>query len=1281
MIVIMSKAKATNLDIAMERIIGFAQKFDQAHFDLACHAAFPQTLTPDLLYQIWLRFVPQAPWTAVARILLSRLCREVGYELYEMDVAVRNLLLTELKEDERFGKQQLDKLAEFYTYYLKQQFGSEEGQGEDLTKPQYWTALASTKPENLSREFAKAIESRLKQKNWKELFRLASFIEAVPEALVEFEAPLITYARGMLSYTTGDLEGAAEEFSKLQRRELQVEIAGVNLSIPDEVPLIKVDLDFLLRLLQIISDSKGNPEIVYPILQENLDKFDDSFATLLRNCIAFFVPLEELDQARKIVASIVTLSNLLTQFPLGNRANNLEIAITGYEIALGIFTQDNFPQLWASLQNHLAVAYIDRIRGEKAENLEMGITCFQSALQIYSVVNYPEQWAMTQNNLGRAYSQRIWGKRAENLEMGITCFQSALQVQTQVAFPTQWAMTQNNLGRAYSQRIWGERAENLEMGITCFLAALEIYTRHEFPEGWADIQNNLAVAYAERIRSDRAENLEKAISCLQNALQVYTRQNFPYNWAETQSNLAVAYRQRIRGEQAENLELAVYCCQNALQVYTRQAFPINWAATMNNLGFAYYDRIVGDRSENLEQAINCFEAALQLYSHEAFPVDWANTQNNLGIAYRDRIRGERADNIERAINCFENALQVYTRTLFPQQWAETQKNLGITYIEQIGGDRSNNLERAINCFQNALQVYTPTSFPQNHLETLFNLALVYRDTYQLTSAYDALTNIIDSLESFQGKTFYRWEIKGEKQEFTEQSNKAYQRMVEVCLQLGYADKAIEYVERSKARSLVELLANYNLYPKGNIPDSILNELQRLRLEISIEQLRLQSKYKNRLLDDETFLDDSLLLGDSSLIPQNRTQLSQLQQQLDELINREILPIDPEFIVTQRIEPITFAQIQSIIPDERTAIIEWYIQDDIFHTFILTKQSNFPLVVQSSIEACLQLIKLSNEYFQDYIKNRQRWRNELLQRIQYLAQILNLDQIMSCIPATCEQLILIPHRFLHSLPLHALLLADGACLLDHVSGGVRYVPSCQLLKILQNRKRPDFNNFLAIQNPNNDLPFADLEVETIKQFFTNVDVLEGDAVKKAAVNSQILHFSCHGLHFAGRSNFNFESPLKSALLLADSESITLGEIFELDLSHSRLVTLSACETGLIDTKSISDEYIGFPGAFLFAGSTSVVGSLWAPSDLSTALLMIKFYQNLQQCSTVAVALQQAQIWFRDITKRELEQWILEQPLQLNPTLKINLHRRLHKLSDHTQPFQNPFYWAAFCAIGQ
>jgi CHAT domain-containing protein len=80
-------------------------------------------------------------------------------------------------------------------------------------------------------------------------------------------------------------------------------------------------------------------------------------------------------------------------------------------------------------------------------------------------------------------------------------------------------------------------------------------------------------------------------------------------------------------------------------------------------------------------------------------------------------------------------------------------------------------------------------------------------------------------------------------------------------------------------------------------------------------------------------------------------------------------------------------------------------------------------------------------------------------------------------------------------------------------------------------------------------------------------------------------------------------------------------------------------------------------------------------------MIKFYQNLQNFQSVAIALNQAQLWLRDITKAELKVWTTVNSLPLDPTMRQNLSRRLHNLKDDQKPFQDPFYWAAFCAIGQ
>ena len=134
-------------EAAIERVITFAEKFGEGHLALACHAAFPLALTPDLLYRIWATFVPrEAPWTAVADILLSPLCREVGYALYEMDIAVRNPLLEELKNDERFGQQRLNELADFLIKYVAQHLQGDDPDTHDLAQAQRWTALAYSRP-------------------------------------------------------------------------------------------------------------------------------------------------------------------------------------------------------------------------------------------------------------------------------------------------------------------------------------------------------------------------------------------------------------------------------------------------------------------------------------------------------------------------------------------------------------------------------------------------------------------------------------------------------------------------------------------------------------------------------------------------------------------------------------------------------------------------------------------------------------------------------------------------------------------------------------------------------------------------------------------------------------------------------------------------------------------------------------------------------------------------------------------------------------------------------
>jgi DNA-binding phage protein len=179
-------------------------------------------------------------------------------------------------------------------------------------------------------------------------------------------------------------------------------------------------LIFLMQVLQATYDSDGGPQVVYPLLQANLDKLDDNFAAVLRSWATATLQKLEPKEALGYAGLISNFSSLIREFPLGNWACNLEIAITGYEVIATLFPREAFPEEWAENQTHLGIAYGERICGERAENLETTIRCYEAALEIFTHEAFPSDWATLQNNLGEAYRKRIWGERAENLDAAIS---------------------------------------------------------------------------------------------------------------------------------------------------------------------------------------------------------------------------------------------------------------------------------------------------------------------------------------------------------------------------------------------------------------------------------------------------------------------------------------------------------------------------------------------------------------------------------------------------------------------------------------------------------------------------------------------------------------------------------------------------------------------------------------------------------------------------------------------------------------------------------------------
>ncbi|MBD2525150.1 HEAT repeat domain-containing protein [Nostoc sp. FACHB-133] len=225
--------------IAKRRIESFSKRFGEPHFYLACHAAFPLALTPDLLYRLWANFQQDVnsnllniPWIAVADLLLSKLSNEVGYELYEIDWAIRNELLNRLKNNPRFGQQRILELSNFLVAYMREQLNSSNPDTRDFAQAQKWTALAYAQPHEAAREIASNLAS-LNIEDGSEWIRLTSLVQTLADPLVGYE-PLLVYVSGMKSFARGNVSEAKNLLSQVMDSKDEIKVTGVKLLIPDQ---------------------------------------------------------------------------------------------------------------------------------------------------------------------------------------------------------------------------------------------------------------------------------------------------------------------------------------------------------------------------------------------------------------------------------------------------------------------------------------------------------------------------------------------------------------------------------------------------------------------------------------------------------------------------------------------------------------------------------------------------------------------------------------------------------------------------------------------------------------------------------------------------------------------------------------------------------------------------------------------------------------------------------------------------------------------------------------
>jgi tetratricopeptide (TPR) repeat protein len=236
----------------------------------------------------------------------------------------------------------------------------------------------------------------------------------------------------------------------------------------------------------------------------------------------------------------------------------------------------------------------------------------------------------------------------------------------------------------------------------------------------------------------------------------------------------------------------------------------------------------------------------------------------------------------------------------------------------------------------------------------------------------------------------------------------------------------------------------------------------------------------------------------------------------------------------------------------------------------------------------------------------------------------------------RKLVIVPHGLLHRVPFHA-LFDGGSYLLERFE--VSYAPSAKVYSLCQKRIPRGFDRALVLSVSDPSIPAVAEEAQAVVRHLPAAELLRDrqatmEALRLKAPGCGALHLACHGM-------FRVDNPMFSSLRLGDGW-LAASEVIRLDLAGA-LVTLSACESAR-NAVFAGDELMGLTRAFLGAGATTLVASLWLVQDETTAELMENWYEHLSEGVGRATALRNAQLALKD-------------------------------------KYPHPYYWAPFVLIGQ
>lgn len=335
------------------------------------------------------------------------------------------------------------------------------------------------------------------------------------------------------------------------------------------------------------------------------------------------------------------------------------------------------------------------------------------------------------------------------------------------------------------------------------------------------------------------------------------------------------------------------------------------------------------------------------------------------------------------------------------------------------------------------------------------------------------------------------------------------------------------------------------------------------------------------------------------------------------------------------KPQTAAAIRKSLPPNYV-VVSYYVLNDRIFIWQLTRQN----IKASTVRITKDALKGSVGRFRKLIENKSP-------SLKAEARKLYVQLIAPLRAPPNSTLLLVPHKSLHYLPFQALRGPRRWLIEDH---SIATIPSASMLPVLLGKRSGQNAKLLALGNPDlgnpeQALPGAEREVEQIAAMYPSAQTFVRENATKArligdAPSSGVIHIAAH-------ASVDELDPLYSVIRLASTNKVDgdleAHEFYRLPLNGTKLVVLSACDSGLGRISS-GDEFWGFKRTILGSGAQSALVTLWPVFDDSTARLMKEFYQKMKVQPSIH-ALRAAQ---------------------------LNLIR--------SKKFSDPVYWAPFVLIG-